>query len=247
MPAGDEQPDQGPRDRVAHQPRLMRKEADHERRLGESEPEIGAERAEVAAHRDSGPPRDHGSDDWDQGRQYDRREHEDSPNRRCLERQASIPPASARTAAGADSVRRRLSSIFQRPIAGMAPRFRSSRDGAATEDPGQQLPIAARPAMMPQSRDVVAGGEFLDHLDVGGETGAREDALEQIVAEQRGVRNPAGERGLEGIDIVDALAGIGAFAEQILIDVGDGGGIRVDAADAGEDALEQRALAADRQ
>ena len=28
MPAGDEQPDQGPRDRIAHQPRLMRQEGD---------------------------------------------------------------------------------------------------------------------------------------------------------------------------------------------------------------------------
>ena len=36
------------------------------------------------------------------------------------------PTSKARTAAGAESVRRRLSTIFQRPIAGMAPRFRSS-------------------------------------------------------------------------------------------------------------------------
>ncbi len=54
----------------------MRKEADHEHRLGESEAEISAERPEMAPNRDSGPPRDHGSDDGDQGRQYDRREYE---------------------------------------------------------------------------------------------------------------------------------------------------------------------------
>ena len=87
MPAGNEQPGQGPYDGVGHQPRLMRKEADHERRLGESEAEIGAKRAEVAAHGDSRPPRDDGSDDGDQGRQYNRREYEESPNRRRLERQ----------------------------------------------------------------------------------------------------------------------------------------------------------------
>ena len=52
----------------------------------------------------------------------------------------------------------------------------------------------------------------------------------------------ATERGLECIDVVDALAGIGAFAEQILIDVGDGRGVRVDAAHAGEDLLIQRAF-----
>ena len=36
MPAGDEQPHQGPRDRIAHQPRLMRQEGDDERRLGQA-------------------------------------------------------------------------------------------------------------------------------------------------------------------------------------------------------------------
>ena len=76
MPPGNEQPGQGSCDRVAHQPCLMRKEADHEHRLGESEAEISAERPEMAPNRDSGPPRDHGSDDGDQGRQYDRREYE---------------------------------------------------------------------------------------------------------------------------------------------------------------------------
>ena len=55
------------------------------------------------------------------------------------------------------------------------------------------------------------------------------------------------QRGLERIHVVDALAGIGAFAEQILIHVGHRRGIRIDAAHAGEDALEQRAFAADRQ
>ena len=132
------------------------------------------------------------------------------------------------------------------------------RDGARASDPRRR--VGPRPTVhgsncqSPRAQrwwrargDVVAGGKLLDDLDVGGETGARKDALEQIVAEQRGVRHAAGERGLEGVDVVDALAGIGAFAEQILVHVGDGGGVRVDAARAGEHALEQRTLAADRQ
>ncbi len=101
--------------------------------------------------------------------------------------------------------------------------------------------------MVPQGCNVVAGGELVDHLDVGGETGAREHALEQIVAQQRRVQNTAGDCGLKGVDLVDALASIGAFAEHILVHVGHGGGIRVDAAHTGEDSLEQRSLAADRQ
>ena len=83
---------------------------------------------------------------------------------------------------------------------------------APPEDPGQQLPVAAHPAMLAQRGDVVARREILDHFDVGGETGAREDAFEQIVREQRALRHAPGERGLEGVDVVDALAGERAFA-----------------------------------
>ena len=122
----------------------------------------------------------------------------------------------------------------------------ASLDGR-TEDPRQQLPVAARPSVMADRADVVAGREFLDDFDVRGEAGAREHAFEQIVAEQRRIRRPAGERGFESVDVVDAFAGIGAFAEQILIDVRDRRGVGIDSAQAGEDALEQRALPADRQ
>ena len=100
---------------------------------------------------------------------------------------------------------------------------------------------------MANGADVVAGREFLDDLDIGGEAGAREHAFEQIVAEKRRIRRPAGERSFEGVDVVDAFARIGAFAEQILIDVRDSRGVGIDSAQAGEDALEQRAFPADRQ
>ena len=109
------------------------------------------------------------------------------------------------------------------------------------------MPVAARPTVMANGADVVARREFLDDLDIGGEAGAREHAFEQIVAEKRRIRRPAGERGFESVDVVDAFARIGAFAEQILIDVRDSRGVGIDSAQAGEDALEQRALPADRQ
>ena len=59
---------------------------------------------------------------------------------------------------------------------------------------------------MAKSADVVAGREFLDDFDIGGEAGAREHAFEQIVAEQSRVRRPAGERGFESVDVIDAFA-----------------------------------------
>ena len=149
------------------------------------------------------------------------------------------PASNASMQVGADSVRRRLSSIFQRPIAG-TPR-------SARQQPRQQLPVAARPTVMAPRGDVVACGELLDYLDVGREACAGKDAFEQIVAEQCRVRHPAGKRRFESVDFVDALARIGAFADQILVHVGCGGGIRVDAVHAGKDVLEQRAFTADRQ
>ena len=98
-----------------------------------------------------------------------------------------------------------------------------------SDDPRQQLPIATRPPVVAKRGDVVPGGEILHHLHIGNQAGAGEDALEQIVAEQGVLRNAALQRRLERINIVDALAGVGAFAEQVLIDVGHGGGVGVDA------------------
>jgi len=101
--------------------------------------------------------------------------------------------------------------------------------------------------MLPSGGDVVARGKFLDHFDVGGEARVGEDALEEIVAEQRVVGDAAAERGLEDVDVVDSLAVVRAFAEQILIHVGDGESVGIDTGAAGEHALEDRALAAGRQ
>ena len=54
--------------------------------------------------------------------------------------------------------------------------------------------------------------------------------------------HPPFERGFKGIDIVYTLAGIGPFAKQVLIDVRDSGGIRVDTKRARKHAQEYRAL-----
>ena len=62
------------------------------------------------------------------------------------------------------------------------------------------------------------------------------------MAEQGGVGRAALQREIESVDVVNALAGIGAFAEHVLIDVGNRGSVRIDAAQAGENALEQRAF-----
>ena len=69
--------------------------------------------------------------------------------------------------------------------------------------------------------------------------GARERALEQVVAEQRVLGHAAGERRLERVDVVDALADVAALVEEVLIDVGHGGRVRIEADVAGEDLRER--------
>ena len=115
------------------------------------------------------------------------------------------------------------------------------------EHPWQQLPIAPRPAVLARRSHVVSGGKFLDHLDVGGETRAGEHALEQVVAQHRAVGDATLQGGLEGIDVVDALARVRALPEQVLVDVRNRRRIGIDPAAARKDALEQRAFRTDRQ
>jgi hypothetical protein len=55
---------------------------------------------------------------------------------------------------------------------------------------------------------VVTRWIFLDYLDIRDQSCAGEDAFEQIVTEQRALRHAAGERLLEGVHIVDALADV---------------------------------------
>ena len=96
--------------------------------------------------------------------------------------------------------------------------------------------------MLARRGDVVARRKLLDDLDVGDESGPREDPLEEVVTEQGVLGDPAGERRFEHVDVVDALAGVRAFPEQILIHVGDGERVRVQAAGAREHPLEERAF-----
>ena len=55
---------------------------------------------------------------------------------------------------------------------------------------------------------VIAGGEFLHHLDIGNEAGAGKDAFEQIMTQDLIVRDLAAKDGFEGVDLVNALAAI---------------------------------------
>ncbi len=101
--------------------------------------------------------------------------------------------------------------------------------------------------MLSPGGDVVAGWEFLDHLDIRGEAGACEDSFQEIVAEKRILRHPPGKSRFEGIDVVDPLAGVRTLAKEVLIDIRDGRRVGIHAPRAGKDPLIERAFAANRQ
>src|ERR1700677_1811040 len=101
--------------------------------------------------------------------------------------------------------------------------------------------------MLPGRGDVVAGRKFLDHLYIRGKAGPRKNSLEQIVTKDNAFGKPAVERRLERVHVVNALAAIGTFAKEILIDVGHGESVRIESAGAGENPLKQRTFTGARQ
>ena len=95
------------------------------------------------------------------------------------------PAANAKSPAGALSVRRRLSIIFQRPIRGSSSLTPDAAAAIAgeTENPGQELPVSARPAVVTLGAHVVSRRKIVDDLDIRGEARARESPLEQVMAQ----------------------------------------------------------------
>ena len=110
----------------------------------------------------------------------------------------------------------------------------SIRSRHASPDPGADLPVAAHPASATRHIEVVALRIVLGQLDVGDEAGTCVRALEQVVAEDAIRRQPARQREAERVDVIDPLADERAFAEQVLVDVGDRARVRIDAGLAGE-------------
>ena len=103
------------------------------------------------------------------------------------------------------------------------------RAGAPREDEREQLPVAACPSLLPLRGGQVARRILVENLDVRHEPGTSDRSLDEIVAQQCVLREAAGRRALERRDVVDALPGVGALAEEVLIDIGHGRGVWIDA------------------
>ena len=106
----------------------------------------------------------------------------------------------------------------------------------------QQLPVAARPAVHARRGDVGVERRVLDHGDVGDRGAARHRSFEEVVAEDAVLGQAAAEDGVHRLDVEQALAGVSAFAEDVLVDLGARGAVRVDAGLPGEEPVVQRDL-----
>ena len=122
--------------------------------------------------------------------------------------------------------------------------FPSGGVARVAQDPGEELPVAPYPAMLAARGHLVVGGELLEEIHIGHQPGAREQALEEIVAEERVLRDLPLERRLEGIDVVDPFSRVGPLFEQVLIHIGDRSRVGVHAAAARDDPLVGRAARA---
>jgi hypothetical protein len=84
--------------------------------------------------------------------------------------------------------------------------------------------------------------EILEHFRIRHERGPRERALEQVMTQQRVLGDTVAEHLFERIDVVQALAGEDRLPEEVLVDVRDRPGIRIEAAAARVDLLVERVV-----
>jgi hypothetical protein len=61
-----------------------------------------------------------------------------------------------------------------------------------------------------------------EKMDIGDERNATTDALEKIVAQQCVVRDASPQGAFKGRDVVYPLSDIDSFAEEVLVDIGNG-------------------------
>jgi hypothetical protein len=103
---------------------------------------------------------------------------------------------------------------------------------------GQQLPVAARPAVQARGRDVRMHGRFLDETHFAQTGAAHQRAFEQVVAEDLVVRQAMAQHLGRSLHMDEPLARERALAEEILVHLGASGAVRVHAGPACEQAVE---------
>src|ERR1043166_5260521 len=116
--------------------------------------------------------------------------------------------------------------------------------GDRRQEPGEKLPVAARPPMLPMHVGQHARGVIVDDLAVAHKRGSREEPFEEVVGEQSVFRNPVPQCRGERVNVVESLARVDALAEKILINIGNGSRVWIDAGVPRVNAREERTLGA---
>ena len=102
--------------------------------------------------------------------------------------------------------------------------------------PVDDLPIAANPAVLPiPPRDVTARKD-IEQFDVRRQPHADMAAFQQIMAQQMRCWKSSRQEPVKCLQFVNAFAVITAFADQILVNIGDCMRVRIDPARIGKDA-----------
>jgi hypothetical protein len=235
----DRQPDQRHRDRVDHPRRLVHQEGGRHEELRERGAQLLPPGLEPEAERLGGQR---------QGEQaQQRRQEREREDRQGAQRPPPGRPGEGRPAGGeqehhhggdeapAQVVEDLPAADDREPVPFHAPAGRHPG-----EQPEQDLPVAPHPAVLPAHVGDHARRIVVDDLDVADQRGPRVKAFEEVVGQQRVLRDSVAEGGEEGIDVVEPLPRVDALAEEILVRVGHRGGVRVDAGVARVDAGEER-------
>ena len=89
------------------------------------------------------------------------------------------------------------------------------------------LPIAPNPAVLALGVAQVLLGKLVDELNVTGQPDTDMRAFDQVMAQQASFGKPPREHPAEGAHIVDALAVVGPFTREVLVDIGNRAGVRI--------------------
>src|SRR5450631_3950919 len=114
----------------------------------------------------------------------------------------------------------------------------------ARHDPRSELPVAAYPAMASTHIGAVARRKLLVQLHVAEQTRPRIAPFEKVMTQDPVFGKTARQGTFEGIDVVDALADEGSFAEHVLVDVGNDARVWIDTRLAPEEARVSRPVGA---
>ena len=244
-PAADEEPPQRPADRIGHQPRLMRQECRRQKGLACARDEGVALGSNVVTNAHAAHAAPQRACHLHVSRE---RKHQDGKHRPEERGARQDRPPGSQQAYERDRQQASSQVVQDLPASDGRKRVRNRaarRIWHRAPQPSHDLPVSTDPAMLSRGKCEVLRRVVIDQVDIGAQAGTRVNTFEQIVTEQRILRDAIVERGVEGIDIVNALADVTALVEQILIHVRDRRRVRIDSNVSGEDFRERRPVGAD--